>query len=136
MEQYLEDRLELWYEHAPLAMLALGQMLGSNSISNVELPAIVITDNNDEYGFKFYSHLKNNLDKKDETTIIRMENNQAMMIMPVPILTNLTRWYHEAFSLAVSQDPSEDKMWAAILAFGGMTLLQVPVEPMIPIGSA
>jgi hypothetical protein len=136
-DQNVNQRVSLWNEHKQIAMLMLGDILKSfDDYESLKLPIIIITDNEDEFSNDFYEFLNKSYELNDETTIIKIDNNQSIMLMPVETVKLVTREYHEPFSLALMDSPPDDKIWVAVMAHGGLTLMHVPFEPLIPIGQA
>lgn len=138
MELAMSDRLALWNENRDVAMFALAHLLDENEEDEIDEPMVLICDENDEFGRELTYVLTKVVDDYEDIAaiIIAGSNGVSIIIVPTEIVQDVTQKANPVCSKALDKRPPEDTMWAGIVAYGGITLLHVPIQPLRAIGSA
>lgn len=131
------DRLRLWDDNKDVAMLALAHLLEVCEGLEEE-PVIVITDTKDAIAQKLKEAIALIIDTKDEVEAISVanQNGATLQIIPISMAQRITQVFNHEVGEALQEQAPEDQLWCAIVAGGGVSLLQVPLAPLRAIGSA
>lgn len=134
----MANREALWDQNRDVAMLALAHLLGDGDDDLEEEPVIVVTDESDEVGHSISEALSELVDQDDdiEAIVVGNEGGASLLIVPLRVVSALMRVANPVCSKALEESLPDDLMWAIVVSDGGLTLFQVPIEPMWAIGSA
>ena len=133
----MSERLDLWDESRDISMLALGHLISESDGELEEEPMIIVADLEDPLGAEITQLLSGALDDEEATGMVVTDHeNKAILILPVELVRQTTGAMNPALARELAADAPEDLMWAAVVSGGGITLLQVPIEPLIAVGSA
>lgn len=133
----MAERIDIWRDNRDIAMLALGHLLDQSEEGMEDDPMVIVADQTDDMGYALTEALSQALDNEDATGIVVSDPHGMMiLILPVELVQQVTEHTNPRCAQALEEEPPEDFMWCAIVSDGGMTLLQVPIEPLMSIGSA
>lgn len=126
---------DLWFANRDMAMLALGHLLGQGSIE--EEPIIVVADTTHETTRSFVWGVRAAIEGSDANGYVLDSGESIMMlILPVRLVRGVATAKYPKQSAALEQHPHGELMWVAVAEEGQLALLQVPIEPYWPEGSA
>ena len=135
----MSDRLKIWKEHRDIAMLVLAHMLDeSDEDEGLAEPMVLICDEHDSLGRELTSTLGEIIDRHDDITAVVVGGSDgiSVLIVPTEVVRDLMKESNPPCAKALDTRPPEDSMWCAVVAYEGITLLHVPIEPFRAIGSA
>lgn len=133
----MSHRVQIWEENRAIAMLALAHLIEECEALEEE-PIVIVADVKDATAKKIADSFAAIIETRDdiEAIVVASQNGATIIIMPLRVAANFLKSANAECAEILDDEIPEDHMWVAIFADEGVSLLQVPIAPLLAIGTA